>query len=145
MKTNKHQTLALAIQKGGIRSQDLVTHFGYSPGTARSYLSYLRRHGLLIRTTRGYIISERGKERFQFFEMNGCNMFDCPLCEFKKAGCLTCPWCGYQDPRKEAKILPEKEFPFAFRSSGVFCSNCGKKILTESEALNLEIRKELKK
>lgn len=49
MKTNKHQTLLLLNKQRGVRPRDVVQHFGYSPGTARSYLSYLRRQGLLER------------------------------------------------------------------------------------------------
>ncbi|MFI5304915.1 MAG: DeoR family transcriptional regulator [Nitrospiria bacterium] len=142
MKTNKHQTLLLANQKESIRSQDIVTQFDYSPGTARSYLSYLGRHGLLTRTNRGYIMSERGKERLQFFETNGCDMFDCPLCEFKKAGYLTCPWCGFQKSKAKARIFLEQDFLIATRNLGVYCSLCQLQIMTEKQAQILGIRKE---
>lgn len=142
MKTNKHQTLLLANQKESVRSQDIVIHFKYSAGTARSYLSYLARHGLLVRTVRGYVLSEKGKDRLQFFETRGCNSFDCPLCENKKAGYLTCPRCEHQNPKGNAKIQPEWDFFLGVRQAGVYCSLCQMQILTVTQAQLLGIPKE---
>ena len=47
MKTNKHQMLLFIDRNEKIRARDVVNQFDYSPGTARSYLSYLTRQGLL--------------------------------------------------------------------------------------------------
>ncbi len=89
MKTNKHQTLLLVKDRHAVRAKDIVNQFNYSSGTARSYLSYLSRDGLLERTSLGYELSEKGKERLQYFDAMGCGSFDCPLCVTKKAGHYT--------------------------------------------------------
>ena len=119
MKTNKHQTLLLVNRQRGVLPCDMVKHFGYSPGTARSYLSYLRRQGLLERMGAGYALTERGQDRLQYFEVAGCADPACPLCQ-GKTGKLTCPSCGYQMPKQEAKILKEQDFFFVVRHAGVY-------------------------
>ncbi len=144
MKTNKHQTLLLARNNEIIRARDIVSHFDYSSGTARSYLSYRSRHGLLERTVRGYVLSEKGSERLEYFEAMGCSSFDCPLCLEKKANHFTCPDCGHEIPKKEARILPEEDFLFAVRHAGVYCPVCEALVFDEQKALFLEIRKETK-
>ncbi len=142
MKTNKHQTLLLTKNNEAIRARDIVTHFDYSSGTARSYLSYLARHGLLERTVRGYVLSEKGIERLEYFEVSGCGSFDCPLCIEKKTNHYICPHCDYEMPKKEARILPEKDFLLATRHAGVFCPECEELIFDEKQALLLGIPKE---
>ena len=88
MKTNKHETLMLVHTKGGIQTKDVVQQFGYSPGTARSYLSYLKRQDLLARTGQGHVLTERGEARLHYFDVAGCGHPACPLCD-KKAGYFT--------------------------------------------------------
>lgn len=63
MKTNKHQTLLLVKQLEAVRGRDLERHFGYSAGTARSYLSHLASQGLLGRAGSGYGLAQKGMER----------------------------------------------------------------------------------
>jgi predicted transcriptional regulator len=142
MKTNKHQTLLLTRNKEAIRARDIVTQFSYSSGTARSYLSYLARHGLLERTVTGYVLTEKGKERLEYFEAVGCTSFDCPLCIEKKAGHYICQACGYEIPKKEARILPEKDGLFVKRLAGLFCPECDEMIFDEKKASLLGIPKE---
>jgi len=142
MKTNKHQTLLLVKEKNAVRAQDIVNQFDYGSGTARSYLSYLSRYGLLERTSLGYVLSEKGKERLQYFEATGCGSFDCPLCVTKKAGHYTCPRCDYELPTAEARILPEWNFLLGVRHAGVYCPLCQKLIFDERQAQLLEIPKE---
>ena len=142
MKTNKHQTLLLLNKQRGVRPRDVVQHFGYSPGTARSYLSYLRRQGLLERMGASYVLTERGLGRLQYFEVAGCADPACPLCQ-GKAGYLTCPSCGYQMPKQKAKIREEKDFFFAVRHAGVYCPRCLKLIFSEAQAQLLGIRAEV--
>ena len=71
MKTNKHQTLILVHTKGRVQAKDLVQQFGYSPGTARSYLSYLKRQDLLARTGQGHVFTERGGPAFSILTWRG--------------------------------------------------------------------------
>ena len=142
MKTNKHQTLLLTRNNGAIRARDIVTHFGYSSGTARSYLSYLARHGLLERTVRGYVLTEKGTERLEYFEVSGCGSFDCPLCIGKKTNHYICPHCKFELPKKDVKLLPEKDYILMARHAGVFCPECYEQIFDEKQALLLGIRKE---
>jgi len=142
MKTNKHQTLLLIRKQGGVRPHDVVRHFGYSPGTARSYLSYLGRQGLLERMGAGYALTEKGQDRLQYFDVAGCADPSCPLCQ-GKAGFLTCPRCGYQMPRHEAKILQERNFSVVVRHAGVYCPWCSKLIFNEVQARLLGIREEV--
>ncbi len=144
MKTNKHLTLALVKDKESIRARDIVNQFDYSADTARSYLSYLAKHGMLERTTRGYVLSDKGSERLEYFDAMGCSSFDCPLCSEKKANHFICPDCGHEIPKKEARILPEEDFLFAVRHAGVYCPECEAHIFDENKALLLGIRKETK-
>ena len=140
MKTNKHQTLLLVRTKGGVQAKDLVRQFGYSPGTARSYLSYLKRQDLLARTGQGHVFTERGWARLQYFDVAGCGHPSCPLCD-KKAGYFTCSRCGYQLPTKEARILPERDFLLVCRHAGVYCPRCLKLLFTETQAQLLKMPK----
>jgi DeoR/GlpR family transcriptional regulator of sugar metabolism len=75
MKTNKHQTLLLVSQRKAVRARDVVLAARYSADTARSYLSHLRRLGLLERTGSGYVLTEKGSDRLRFFEVSGCGNF----------------------------------------------------------------------
>ena len=138
MKTNKHQTLILVHTRGHVQAKDLVQQFGYSPGTARSYLSYLKRQDLLARTGQGHVFTERGWARLQHFDVAGCGHPACPLCD-KKAGYFTCARCGYQLPTKEARILPERDFLLVCRHAGVYCPRCLKLLFTEPQAQLLKI------
>ena len=140
MKTNKHQTLLLVRTNGHVQAKDLVRQFGYSPGTARSYLSYLKRQDLLTRIGQGHVFTERGWERLQYFNVAGCGHPACPLCD-KKAGYFTCSRCGYQLPTKEARVLPERDFLLMYRHAGVYCPRCLKLLFTEPQAQLLKIPK----
>ncbi len=142
MKTNKHQTILLVSKQRGVRPRDVVQHFAYSPGTARSYLSYLKRQGLLERMGASYVLTERGQDRLQYFEVAGCADPACPLRQEKK-GYLTCPGCGYQMPKQKAKICKEKDFFLAVRHAGVYCPRCWKLIFSEAQARLLGIREEM--
>lgn len=142
MKTNKHQMLLFIERNEKIRARDVVSQFDYSPGTARSYLSYLTRQGLLECTPLGHILSEKGRTRLRYFEAMGCSGLDCPLCKGKKAGHYTCTRCGYELPKDKAVILPEWDFILGVRHAGVYCPRCKKQIFTEKQALLIGIRKE---
>jgi hypothetical protein len=144
MKTNKHQTLRFIRSREQVRAKDITEQFNYSQGTSRSYLSYLARQGLLERTALGHILSEKGINRLQYFEVTGCDNPDCPLCESKKAGYFTCPRCEYQLPKKEARISPELDFWLGVRHSGVYCPICQKLIFSEEQANLIGIPKEKK-
>ena len=61
MKTNKHQTLLLVKKQQAAHARDLVQHFAYAPGTARSYLSHLGRQGLLEHIGANYGLTEKGR------------------------------------------------------------------------------------
>jgi len=141
VKTNKHQTLRLVEVQGGVHAKDLVHHFGYSSGTARSYLSYLGRQDLIERMGQGHVLTDRGQTRLQYFEVAGCGHPACPLCE-GKAGQFTCPRCGHQLPTKEARILPERDFLVVLRHTGVYCPWCFKLLFTEKQAQLLHVPKE---
>jgi hypothetical protein len=141
MKTNKHRTLLLVQKQRAVHSRDIVAHFGYSPGTARSYLSHLGRQGLLERMGPGYGLTQRGQDRLRYFEVTGCPDITCPLCE-GKAGYLTCPRCGHRIPKQEAKILKEVNYVFIVRHTGVYCSSCLRLIFSEPQARLLGIREE---
>ena len=121
--------------------RDIVKHFGYSPGTARSYLSYLGRQNLLERVGTNYGLTQRGHDRLNYFEVSGCPDVGCPLCK-GKTGYLTCPSCGYQMPKKQAKILQKQDFLFVVRHAGVYCSRCMKLMFNEAQARLLGIREE---
>ena len=142
MKTNKHQTLLLVNEQRGVHPRDVVQNFGYSPGTARSYLSYLRRQGLLERVGAGYVLTERGQDRLQYFDVAGCAGPACPLCQ-GKTGYLTCPRCRYQMPKQDAEIRTERDFFLAVRHAGVYCPRCWKLIFSEAQARLLGIRAEV--
>ena len=141
MKTNKHQTLLLVKKLRGVHSRDIVKHFGYSPDTARSYLSHLGRQGLLERIGANYELTARGEDRLQYFEVTGCSDLRCPLCQ-GKTGHLTCPSCSHQLPKQEARIRKEKDYILAVRHSGVYCPRCLKLMLSEPQAQLLGIREE---
>ena len=141
MKTNKHQTLLLVKKKGAARARDLVQHFDYSPGTARSYLSYLGRQNLLQRMGAGYVLTEKGQNRLHFFEVTGCRGPACPLCQ-GKAGYFTCPRCGYQMSKEKASVRRKLDLLFVIRHPGVYCPRCLKLILSEEHAELLGIPKE---
>ena len=134
MKTNKHQTLLLVNKKQSVRAVDITGQFGYSAGTARSYLSYLARQGLLERTTRGYVLTDKGTDRLQYFNVSSCGSFDCPLCLEKKIGYFTCTRCGYRIDTNEAMILPKRDFLLFVRNAGVYCPTCKKLIFSEKQA-----------
>lgn len=143
MKT-KHQTLLLMSTQHGVQSHDLVREFVYSPGTARSYLSYLGRQDLVTRIGQGYVLTERGRTQLQYFEVTGCGDPVCPRCQ-GKAGSFTCSRCGYQFPIQEARILPERDFfRVVRRYAGVYCPWCFKPLLSEAQALRLKIPQESK-
>src|SRR5215831_12176999 len=119
MKTNKHQTLRLIKKQGAVHSRDLVENFDYSPGTARSYLSYLGRQGLLERMGAGYRLTDKGQDRLSYFDVFGCADIDCPLCQ-GKIGYVTCPHCDHQMSRDKVKILKKRDFLLAVRHPGVY-------------------------
>lgn len=88
-----------------------------------------------------YGLTEKGDDRLQYFDVTGCPDVGCPLCK-GKAGYLSCPNCGYQVPRREARILKEKDFFFAVRHTGVYCPRCLKLMFGEAQARLLGIREE---
>jgi predicted methyltransferase len=141
VKTNKHQTLLLVRKKHAVHSRDVVESFDYSPGTARSYLSYLAKQGLLERMGAGYRLTEKGQERLHYFDVFGCADIDCPLCQ-GKIGYLTCPHCRHQMRRDRARILKEKDFLFVVRHAGVYCDSCSKLIFNEAQGQLLGIKPE---
>lgn len=140
-KTNKHQTLLLTQNRGSIRANDLVQAFTYSPATARSYLSYLRRNNLILRGSYGYVLTEKGKERLSFFKTNGCGNYPCLLCS-EQSSSFVCPLCGYELSRQDVKLLPKRDFLIVLRPAGVFCPRCLSLILTETQAKLSGIREE---
>jgi hypothetical protein len=141
MKTNKHQTLLLVREQRAVHSRDLLLHFRYAPGTARSYLSYLRRQGLLEKVGASYVLTEKGQDRLHFFDVSGCGNISCPLCQGKQ-GHLTCPNCGNQMAKRTARILKKKDFWFVVRHPGVYCDYCLKLVFSEAQARLLGIRSE---
>ena len=141
MKTNKHHTLRLVQKQGTVRARDLVQQFAYSPATARSYLSYLSRQDLLAQASAGYALTIKGEERLRYFDVAGCPHPDCPLCE-NKTGSYSCPRCGAQIAKQDARIVPERDFLVVVRHAGVYCPWCLKLIFPESHALLLGISKE---
>jgi len=138
MKTNKHQTLRLTQAKGRIHSQDLVQAFDYSPATARSYLSLLRRQEFLQRVGPAYQLTECGATRLRYFEASGCPHPPCPLCQGKTGG-YSCPRCALRLAASEARILPEKDLWLVMRHPGVYCTRCWGLIFTEAQALRYGI------
>lgn len=141
MKTNKHHTLLLVEKLQGVHSRDIVNHFGYSPGTARSYPSHLGRQGLLERIGANYVLTDRGQDRLQHFEVAGCPDVRCPLCQ-GKTGYLACPGCSHRLPKQEARIRKEKDYFLAVRHRGVYCPRCLKLLLSDPQARLLGIREE---
>ena len=141
MKTNKHRTLHLIRKQGAVHSRDLVRHFGYSSGTARSYLSHLGRQRLLERIAGGYELTSKGTGRLRYFDVFGCAGTACPLCK-GKAGYLTCPSCGHRMPKNDAKVSKERDFLVALRHAGVYCDLCSTLIIDEAQALLLGIPRE---
>ncbi len=141
MKTNKHQTLLFVKSKSGIQARDLAEQVGYSPATARSYLSHLGRQDLVVRMGAGYVLTEKGKERLHFFDIAGCADPACPLCQ-GKAGHFLCPRCGCRIPQKDARILPEWDFLLGVRHAGVYCPRCFKPLFSEDQAQLIGIPKE---
>ena len=141
MKTNKHQTLLLVKARQAVRAKDLVHAFGYSAPTARSYLSHLKRQDLLARLSAGHVLTEKGRNRLQFFDVSGCADVACPSCQ-RKSGFITCPRCAYQIPNMQARILPTQDFLVVVRHAGVYCPRCWKSLLSEAQALLMGIPKE---
>jgi hypothetical protein len=141
VKTNKHRTLQLVQKKGFAHSRDLVRLFGYSPGTARSYLSHLGRQGLLVPVAAGHELTVKGKARLRYFDIFGCGGIACPLCK-GKTGHLTCPRCGHRVPKKDARILRERNFLLVLRHAGVYCTRCSALIVDEVQARLLGIARE---
>lgn len=141
MKTNKHKTLQLIQKQGIAHSRDLVRHFGYSPGTARSYLSHLGRQGLLEQAAGGHELTAKGKARVRYFDIFGCRGIVCPLCK-GKTGYVTCPSCGHRISKKDAKISKEKDFFLILRHAGVYCDQCSTLIVDEIQAQLLGIARE---
>jgi hypothetical protein len=141
VKTNKHKTLQLIRKKGTAHSKDLVRQFGYSPGTARSYLSHLGRQGLLERTAGGYELTAKGMIRVRYFDVFGCARIACPLCK-GKTGYLTCPSCGHRISKKDAKSSKEMDFLLVLRHAGVYCDRCATLIVDEAQAQLIGITRE---
>lgn len=141
MKTNKHQTLLLVKAKGAAQARDVVQAFKYTPGTARSYLAHLGRQDLLQRTIEGHILTTKGKNRLQFFEVAGCANPDCPRCQ-GKAGSFTCPTCGCMVQKDNARLKASWETVFFKREAGVFCQVCQAQMFTEEQARLAGIREE---
>lgn len=141
MKTNKHQTLLLVNSRQVVRASDLVDAFHYAPGTARSYLSYLKRQGLLEPGINGYCLTLKGQLRLEFFGLEGCGCAECPTCR-KRVSTLECPWCEHRQKTQEARIKPEWDFILGVRHAGVYCPECDGRILTEEDGLALGIRRD---
>lgn len=141
MKTNKHQTLLLVKGKGAAQARDVVRAFNYTPGTARSYLAHLGRQDLLQRTEAGHILTTKGENRLQFFEVAGCANPDCPRCQ-GKAGSFTCPTCGWKLQKDHARLKTSWKTAFFKREAGVFCQICKAQMFTEDQARLAGIREE---
>jgi DNA-binding IscR family transcriptional regulator len=141
MKTNKHKTLLLAKRTRPLHARHLEHHFGYSRGTARSYLSRLARQGLLENVIGGYQLTKKGRDRIRYFDIFGCARPDCLSCR-GKSGYLTCPSCGNRMSKQSTRIQKEKDFFLVSRRAGVYCTGCSTLILPEAEALHLGFKKE---
>jgi hypothetical protein len=78
----------------------------------------------------------------RYFDIFGCAGTACALCR-GKAVYLTCPVCGYRIPKKDAKILKEKDFAaLVVRHAGVYCDRCAAPILDERQAREIGIVQE---
>ena len=141
MKTNTHHTVRLVQKQGTVRARNLVQQCAYSPATARSYLSYLTRQDLVARASARYVLTTTGGERLRYVDVAGCPIPDCPVCE-GRTGVYTCPRCGAQVAKQDARIVPERDFLVVVRHAGVYCPWCLKLIFPESHALLLGISKE---
>lgn len=133
MKTNKHQTLKLVKKKGSVHAIDLVNVFKYTAGTARSYLAHLGRQELLQRTEEGHVLTAKGEDRLQFFEVSGCPDISCPGCH-RKSGYYCCPTCGWRTVKEKARLKPVWETVFFKREAGVYCVICQSQIFNEEQA-----------
>jgi hypothetical protein len=138
-KTNKHRTLLLAKKTQPVHARHLGLHFGYAPGTARSYLSHLGRQGLLERVRGGYALTNKGRDRIRYFDIFGCGRPGCAFCK-GKTGYLTCPHCGDRRSKQGARICKEKNFFLLVRRAGVYCDGCSALILDEPQAHKLGIQ-----
>ena len=138
-KTNKHRTLLLAKKIQPLHARHLGLHFGYAPGTARSYLSHLGRQGLLERVAGGHALTKKGHDRIRYFDVFGCGRPGCPFCK-GKSGYLTCPDCGNRISKQGARICKEKVSFLMVRDAGVYCDACSALILDEAQARVLGIR-----
>ncbi len=143
MKTNKHQTLLMVKKRGTVRAQDIVKQFDYTPATARSYLSYLTHQDLLKRMVSGHILTDKGENRLQFFEVMGCGNPACPRCE-GKAGHYTCPTCSWKLSRAKASLRPTWDTLLFRWEAGVYCPLCQGQIFTEEQAHLIGITEEKK-
>ncbi|TSA03641.1 MAG: hypothetical protein D4R81_03080 [Nitrospiraceae bacterium] len=143
MKTNKHQTLLLVKVKQSVQALDVVQAFKYSAGTARSYLAHLGRQDLLQRTLAGHILTTKGENRLQFFEVAGCADLECPRCQ-GKAGSFTCPTCGWKLQKDHARVKASWETIFFKRDAGVFCQVCQAQMFNEVQARLAGIQEEEK-
>ena len=110
-------------------------------GTARSYLAHLGRQDLLQRTMAGHVLTTKGENRLQFFEVAGCANPDCPRCQ-GKAGSFTCPTCGWKLQKDHARLKASWETVFFKREAGVFCRVCQAQMFTEDQARLAGIREE---
>lgn len=131
----------LAKKTHPLHARNLVAHFSYAPGTARSYLSHLGRQGLLERVSGGHGLTKKGHDRIRYFDIFGCGRLGCPFCE-GKSGYLTCPNCGYRISKQGAKICEEKDFFLLVRHAGVYCDRCSARILDVTQALKVGIERE---
>ena len=138
MKTNKHRTLLLAKKTQPLHARHLVLHFGYAPGTARSYLSHLGRQGLLERICGGRRLTNKGHDRIRYFDIFGCGRPGCPFCN-GKSGYLTCPKCGNRMSKQTARISEEKDYFLLLRHKGVYCDLCSALILDDAQARQIGI------
>jgi hypothetical protein len=141
IKTNKHRTLVLAKKNQPLHARHLGMHFGYAPGTARSYLSHLGRQGLLEPVRGGYALTKKGHDRIRYFDIFGCSRPGCPYCK-GKIGYVTCPSCGNRISKREARICKEKDFFLLVRHAGVYCDGCSALILDSVQARQLGIESE---
>jgi hypothetical protein len=79
------------------------------------------------------LLTEKGRERLEFFKTNGCGNYPCPLC-LGKPQHFVCSRCGYELDRDAARLLSERDFLLVLRPAGVFCPRCLSLLLTETQA-----------